>query len=109
MSSAVSVQVICVSSSSVGLYDCWTAEVKPGSNRVTDVEGGRGVALWDHRSWRFRLPVVGDGVGGRDCDMAGRKCISSVITANWRFSLVTPKTRPVKKLCVFMLSDGKFA
>lgn len=45
MSSAVSVQVTCVSSSSVwivasvGLYDNWTVEVKSFSTKFIDVEG----------------------------------------------------------------------
>jgi hypothetical protein len=31
-------------------------------------------------AFSFNLPVV-DGVGGKECDMVGRKYISSVITA----------------------------
>jgi hypothetical protein len=84
-------------------------EVEPSSNNATALNGERGLALWAQRSWRFRLPVVGDGMGGKDCDKVGRKCISSVITANWRFSLVKPKIRPVRKLLELLFSGGKFA
>lgn len=91
----------------MGVYDSWMVGVESSSK--TDLNGDRGLALWDQRSWRFRLPVIEDGVGGKDCEGVGRKCISSVITANWRFSLVTPKIRPVRKTLVLIFSGGKFA
>ena len=116
MSSGVSGQFIWVSPSSpfrvvvsVELCDTWMVEVESSCNKATDLNGDRGLALWAQRSWRLRLPVVGDGVGVKDRDSVGRKCISSAITANWRFSLVEPKMRPVRKMLVFTFSGGKFA
>lgn len=40
---------------------------------------------------------------------AGRKCISSVTTSDWRYFFVRPKTRPVKKTWMSILSGGKLA
>lgn len=55
-----------------------------------------GEALRDQRS-SGRLPVVEGGLlsKGYVTFGVGRICISSIITASWRFSLVTPKMRPV--------------
>lgn len=59
-----------------------------------------GEALCDQRSSGFRLPVFEGGLLSIGCVNVGvgRKCISSMITANWQFSLVTPKTRPVTNI-----------
>lgn len=47
-------------------------------------------ALWDQRSTRFLFPVAEEGVGGRLVVCVGRKCMSSVTTADWRSSFVRP-------------------